>query len=547
MENAVNIMAMVQSNSIVKKKFDVPSKTLGNDKTSFRKELNQARKDITKDYSIDTKDVEEKTQSTTEKKIEKFAKVMSNNNAKAEVKAEVKTEANAEVKTEVKTEAKTEVKTEVKAEVEAEVQVKPSVEALEQTDAAALKSNLEVADVKQLEQTEEDVKTEEPIQSVLDMLQQLIEMIQGQKIEGASNQQLTELKTKFQEVFQGLEQTLKMAMTSQVGEVSKLISNLKNDLSELVAQLEIVPEYELDSKKTEQLINQLSDKLNQAKTQIKQVYQILQPAVKPMDNSEVSQLHSILAVKTESKEITTDSAIKVVETTDENQQIQKADTDKATDNKDNKDSNESAYKDSDENTYKANENKNVLQAVSGDKLNQTDLNEIVAPQVEKDNFQLNIKQANANLQKESLVKFNKSDIINQVIKKADLFVQGSHQEMVMKLEPESLGKLNLKIVVENGLITAKFVAESQQVKEVLESSFNQLKNALQEKGIAVQGFSVSVGQQGAAFNSGQGFEQWKRTIKMNNKASGGYMGLDEENSMSINPYSYHEGKVDYRA
>ncbi|MDF2845922.1 MAG: Flagellar hook-length control protein-like, C-terminal protein [Herbinix sp.] len=189
----------------------------------------------------------------------------------------------------------------------------------------------------------------------------------------------------------------------------------------------------------------------------------------------------------------------------------------------------------------------VKQTNSGDKLNQDGLKEVVAPHIEKDNFQLNIKQANANLQKESLVKFSKSDILNQVIKKADILVQGSHQEMVMKLEPESLGKLNLKIVVENGLITAKFVAESQQVKEVLESNFNQLKNALQEKGIAVQGFSVSVGQQGAEFNSGQRFEQWKQKIKLSNKMSGEYMGLDEVDSISVNPYSYHDGKVDYRA
>jgi flagellar hook-length control protein FliK len=324
-------------------------------------------------------------------------------------------------------------------------------------------------------------------------------------------------------------------------------------LTELVAQLQITTENEIDSKQAELLINRLSNKLNETKAQIKQVYQMLQQALKPKDNTEVSQLHSTLAAKAASKEITTENAVKNVETPDENQQIQKLDTDNATDtrdskdNKHNKDGNESAYKQSDESHYKANEKNEVKQVTLVDKLNQSDVNGAVAPQVENENFQLNIKQANANLQKENLVKFSKSDIINQVIKKADIFVQGSHQEMVMKLEPESLGKINLKIIVENGLITAKFVAESQQVKEVLESSFNQLKDALQEKGISVQGFSVSVGQQGAEFNSGKGLGQWKQTIKLNSKVAGEYMGLDEENIISINPYSYHEGKIDYRA
>jgi flagellar hook-length control protein FliK len=504
MENAVNIMAMVQGSSIVKKKFDVPSKTLGNDIADFRKELNLARKDITKGNSIDTKDVNSSNQRTTEKKIDKLAKVMTNNSAKAEVKTDDKEKA--------------------------------SVEALEQTNATETESNLTVIDGKQLDQIEEEIKIEEPVQAVLDMLQQLIEMMQVQKNEGASSQQITELNAKLTEVFQMLEQTLEMPITSQSSEIGKLLSSLKNDLSELVAQLEIIPSYELDSKQTVNLINHLSEKLNQVST-LKN--QIMQEAEKPVNNPEILQLPLAQAVKAESKESDNYSDIKLVAVTDDNQQVQKTDNEKSSDHKDNEDA--------DESTNKTNENIDVKQASTGDKLNQTEVSENVAPQVEKDNFQLNIKQANANLQKDSQVKFTKSDIINQVIKKADIFVQGSHQEMVMKLEPESLGKLNLKIVIENGLVTAKFVAESQQVKEVLESSFNQLKDALQQKGISVQGFSVSVKQEGAGFNSGQGFEQRKRTIKLNSKASGEYIGLDEESNMSINPYSYHEGKVDYRA
>jgi flagellar hook-length control protein FliK len=504
MENAVNIMAMVQGSSIVKKKFDVPSKTLGNDITSFRKQLNQARKDITKDNNINTKDVNSSNQRTTEKNIDKLAKAMTNNNAKAEVKTEDKE--------------------------------KTSVEALEQTAATETESNLPVIDGKQIDQTENEVKIEESVQAVLDMLQQLIEMMQVQKNEGASSQQITELNAKLTEVFQMLEQTLQMPIASQPPEIGKLLSNLKNDLSEFVAQFEIIPNYELDSKQTADLMNQLSEKLNQVNT-LKN--QIIQEAEKPMSNPEVLQQPLAQTVKVESKEFNNHSEVKVVAAIDENQQVQKTDNEKSSDHKDNEDA--------DESTNETNENIDVKQASPGEKLNQTEENKNVAPQVEKDNFQLNIKQANANLQKDSQVKFNKSDIINQVIKKADIFVQGSHQEMVMKLEPESLGKLNLKIVIENGLVTAKFVAESQQVKEVLESSFNQLKDALQQKGITVQGFSVSVKQEGPGAGSGQGFEQWKRTIKLNSRASGEYIGLDEESNMRSNPYSYHEGKVDYRA
>jgi flagellar hook-length control protein FliK len=503
MQNAMDIMAMVQRTGIVKPKFDVPSKTLGSDKASFRKELSQAKKDAVKDSRFSVKAEDANPQRTTEKNVEKFAKVMSNNGIKADVKE------------------------------------KPSVEELEQTDAAVTKENLEVTDAQQIEQLEETTMTEEPVQTVLEMLQQFIQMMQGQKTEGASNQQLSEVETQLQAIIVKLEQVLDMPTTSQSGELQQLLSTLKNDLSELIKQLEVIPEYKLEDEQAEQFINQLTDKLNQAKTQM---HQVLQQPEKTEVYTEASQLQAAQAVKVENKEVIDNNTARPVEAKTENHQVHGSNADKAADNK-----SESDGQREEDRAYKADTTSETKQAVAADKPSQMDMNEIVTPQDEKPNFQLNIKQANANLQKESMVKFNKSDILNQVIKKADVIVQGSHQEMIMKLEPESLGKLNLKLVVENGLVTAKFIAESQQVKEVLESSFNQLKDALQEKGIAVQGFSVSVNQQGAEFSSGQGFEQWKKSIKLNNKASGDYIQLEDETSSNMNPYSYHEGKVDFRA
>jgi flagellar hook-length control protein FliK len=507
MQNAMDIMTMVQKTGIVKPKFDVPSKTLGSYKESFRKELSLARKEAIKDSGFNKKASDVNPQRTIEKKVEKFAKVMSNNGIKADVREN------------------------------------PSVEELEQTDTAATESNLAVSDAQQAEQFEESTKPEEPVQTIIEMLQQLIQMMQGQKTEGTSNRQAADMETELQAIVQKLEQALEMPMTSQSGELKQLLNSLKNDFSELIKQLEVISEYKLDDKQTEQFIIQLTDKLNQAQAQAKaQMHQVLQQPEKTEVHGEGSNLQAAQAVTVENKEAIIYNTERSTEAEIENQQIQGSNAGKAADSKDESDSQKE-----EDSTYKANASSETKQAVAGDKLNQADMNEVVSPQEEKLDFQLNIKQANVNLQKESLVKLNKSDILNQVIKKADVIVQGSHQEMIMKLEPESLGKLNLKLVVENGLVTAKFVAESQQVKEVLESSFNQLKDALQEKGIAVQSFSVSVGQQGAEFSSGQGYEQWKKSIKLTNKASGDYMQLDDEASSNTNPYSYHEGKVDFRA
>ena len=65
--------------------------------------------------------------------------------------------------------------------------------------------------------------------------------------------------------------------------------------------------------------------------------------------------------------------------------------------------------------------------------------------------------------------------------------------MLIKLKPDNLGKVTMQISVENGNISAKFLAESQKVKEILESNMQELKDQLAKQGMAVQEMSVSVG------------------------------------------------------
>lgn len=147
----------------------------------------------------------------------------------------------------------------------------------------------------------------------------------------------------------------------------------------------------------------------------------------------------------------------------------------------------------------------------------------------------------------------KADVINQIVKKAELVIREDQPEMRMQLEPENLGKLTLKIAVVKGLITAKFMAESYEVKQIIESSFNQLKDMLQEKGIGVESFSVSVGQESKEFNNQNNNQLWQGAYKASTRRSTGYEGygdyMQEEAGPSAisNPYNYHEGRFDHRA
>lgn len=86
------------------------------------------------------------------------------------------------------------------------------------------------------------------------------------------------------------------------------------------------------------------------------------------------------------------------------------------------------------------------------------------------------------------------EMISQVIENAKVILTPDKSEMVMDLKPDSLGKISLKVVTENGIVMAKFVAENQQVRQVLESNMQLLKDSLERQGMNVQGFSVSVRQ-----------------------------------------------------
>ena len=61
------------------------------------------------------------------------------------------------------------------------------------------------------------------------------------------------------------------------------------------------------------------------------------------------------------------------------------------------------------------------------------------------------------------------------------------------LRPEALGEVRLKIQVEGDIVMARITVENQQVKQIVESNLNSLKNALTEHNLQTGSFSVDVG------------------------------------------------------
>lgn len=86
-------------------------------------------------------------------------------------------------------------------------------------------------------------------------------------------------------------------------------------------------------------------------------------------------------------------------------------------------------------------------------------------------------------------------VIKQVVEQLKVDIRPGATEIKMLLKPENLGEVALKVAMQNGIIVAEFIAQSERIKEILESNFNSLKEALQEQGLSVSELSVSVGNQ----------------------------------------------------
>lgn len=77
-----------------------------------------------------------------------------------------------------------------------------------------------------------------------------------------------------------------------------------------------------------------------------------------------------------------------------------------------------------------------------------------------------------------------NSVLNQIKDKLSADATGKSQ-INIALKPENLGRVNINISSENGILTAKITAENNQVKDVLNKGLEQLKQNMTEQGIQV--------------------------------------------------------------
>jgi len=101
----------------------------------------------------------------------------------------------------------------------------------------------------------------------------------------------------------------------------------------------------------------------------------------------------------------------------------------------------------------------------------------------------------ADVRTEATRNIDTQGVIDQIVDKMKVEVKGDMSEIKIQLKPEHLGDVSLKITTQNGIVTAQFVAENQRIREIIEASFNQLRDSLAQQGIQLSQLSVSVGNE----------------------------------------------------
>ena len=96
------------------------------------------------------------------------------------------------------------------------------------------------------------------------------------------------------------------------------------------------------------------------------------------------------------------------------------------------------------------------------------------------------------------------NIPGQIVDQAKLIKSTEGTEMVIKLKPEYLGDLTLKIsVTADGAVNASFHSDNAQVRNIIETSMIQLRQDLQSQGLKVDNVGVYAGLSDGFFANSQ--------------------------------------------
>ncbi len=96
----------------------------------------------------------------------------------------------------------------------------------------------------------------------------------------------------------------------------------------------------------------------------------------------------------------------------------------------------------------------------------------------------------------SLPRVSVEQMLQQVAGKALITLRDGQSEMRLQLTPPDLGRMEMKIVLEDGQMMGKIVVSTPEAKALFDQNLGELQRQLQQAGVQVGSLDVSLGQPG---------------------------------------------------
>ncbi len=138
------------------------------------------------------------------------------------------------------------------------------------------------------------------------------------------------------------------------------------------------------------------------------------------------------------------------------------------------------------------------------------------------------------------------DIAGQIVQQARLITRPQNSEMIIRLKPEHLGELTMRIVVENGTVSAAFHSSNPDVRAALEASQLQFRQEMTSQGLKVNDVGIYASLDQFSGNQQPGYSQ-QPVPKVNKATSDAAEAMEavEATSVSTAGLTATSG-IDYR-
>jgi len=118
-------------------------------------------------------------------------------------------------------------------------------------------------------------------------------------------------------------------------------------------------------------------------------------------------------------------------------------------------------------------------------------------------------------------------VLEQIVEQIDYQVKNSDNQLInIRLKPDHLGNLNVKLSVEHGVIHAEFSAENLIVRDIIQASLPQLRSSLQHLGMTLGEINVNLNHFSGSGQFGQNQQRRNRQFAGVPFNSPGSLSLD---------------------